>query len=64
MLVSFLFFNDDKFIGNFLQTILMSASANKLSISHEEAEEHAGLVMEALDPHNLNQGYLQVSISI
>ncbi|XP_031253692.1 respiratory burst oxidase homolog protein A-like [Pistacia vera] len=41
------------------QTILMSATANKLSVTHEEAEEHAGLVMEALDTHHHNQGYLQ-----
>ncbi|KAL5813375.1 hypothetical protein ACOSQ3_024135 [Xanthoceras sorbifolium] len=39
------------------QIIQLSASANKLTITHEEAEEHAGLVMEVLDTDN--RGYLE-----
>ncbi|TXG51598.1 hypothetical protein EZV62_024122 [Acer yangbiense] len=39
------------------QIVLLSASANKLTVSHEEAEEHAGLVMEVVDIDN--RGYLE-----
>ncbi|KAJ4713194.1 Respiratory burst oxidase [Melia azedarach] len=39
------------------QTILSSASANNLSVRHEEAEEQASLIMGMLD-HD-NRGYLQ-----
>ncbi|KAK4835067.1 hypothetical protein QYF36_004798 [Acer negundo] len=39
------------------QIVLLSASANKLTLSHEEAEEHAGLVMEVVDIDN--RGYLE-----
>ena len=41
-----------------LQIVLLNASANKLTVSHEEAEEHAGLVMEVVDIDN--RGYLEV----
>ena len=41
-----------------MQIVLLSASANKLTVSHEEAEEHAGLVMEVVDIDN--RGYLEV----
>lgn len=41
-----------------LQTIILSASTNKLSLTHEEAEDYAALVMEHLDIEN--QGYIEV----
>lgn len=41
-----------------LQSILLSASTNKLSLSHEEAEDYAALVMEEVDKEN--RGYIQV----
>nr|POE60062.1 respiratory burst oxidase like protein a [Quercus suber] len=41
------------------QTILLSASTNKLSLTHEEAECYATLVMEVLDTENL--GYIELS---
>lgn len=39
--------------------ILLSASTNKLSLTHEEAVEYAALIMEALDTEKL--GYIEVS---
>ena len=41
-----------------LQTILLSASTNKLSLTQEEAERYATLIMEVLDIENL--GYIEV----
>ena len=43
-----------------LQTILLSASTNKLSLTHEEAGDYAALVMELLDKEN--RGFIQVPI--
>ncbi|KAJ8752754.1 hypothetical protein K2173_007064 [Erythroxylum novogranatense] len=40
------------------QAILLMASTNKLSLSHEEAQEYAGLVMEILD--NEDRRYIQL----
>lgn len=42
------------------QTILLSASTNKLSVTHEEAEDYAALIMDLLD--NKNRGYIEVPI--
>ncbi|KAF9626661.1 hypothetical protein IFM89_038495 [Coptis chinensis] len=39
------------------QVILLSASANKLCITLEEAQEHAALIMEELDDEN--RGYIE-----
>jgi len=41
-----------------LQIILLSASANRLSRLKEQAEEYAALIMEELDPEGL--GYIEV----
>ncbi|KAH7528865.1 hypothetical protein FEM48_Zijuj05G0123200 [Ziziphus jujuba var. spinosa] len=41
------------------QSILLSASTNQLSLSHEEAEDYAALVMEEVDKEN--RGYIQLS---
>ncbi|CAL9031437.1 unnamed protein product [Prunus brigantina] len=41
------------------QTIILSASTNKLSLTHEEAEDYAALVMEHLDIEN--QGYIELN---
>ncbi|XP_077230452.1 respiratory burst oxidase homolog protein F-like [Tasmannia lanceolata] len=41
------------------QVILLSASANKLSMKQEEVEQHAALVMEELDWEN--RGYIELS---
>lgn len=41
------------------QTILLSAATNKLSLTHEEAEYYATLMMEALDTEN--RGYIELS---
>jgi hypothetical protein len=46
----------------FLQLIVLSASANKLSKLKEQAEEYASLIMEELDPEDL--GYIEVRISL
>ncbi|KAI4335910.1 hypothetical protein L6164_014506 [Bauhinia variegata] len=40
------------------QTILLSASTNTLSVTHEEAEDYAALIMELLD--NKNRGYIEI----
>lgn len=42
-----------------MQTILGSASANKLSMTHEEAQEYAASIMEFLDTGK--RGYLEVT---
>lgn len=42
------------------QTILLTASTNKLSVTHDEAENYASLIMESLDKKN--KGYLEVPI--
>ncbi|XP_027368818.1 respiratory burst oxidase homolog protein A-like [Abrus precatorius] len=39
------------------QTILLTASMNKLSVTHDEAEDYAALIMESLDKKN--KGYIQ-----
>ncbi|XP_061364958.1 respiratory burst oxidase homolog protein A-like [Gastrolobium bilobum] len=41
------------------QTILLTASTNKLSVTHEEAEDYAALFMESLD--DKNKGYIEIS---
>ncbi|PON69705.1 Respiratory burst oxidase [Trema orientale] len=41
------------------QTVLLSASTNKLSLTHEESEDYASLVMEVLDKEN--RGYIEIS---
>ncbi|GMN54279.1 hypothetical protein TIFTF001_023409 [Ficus carica] len=41
------------------ESILLSASTNKLSMSHEEAEDYASLVMEFLDKEK--RGYIEIS---
>ncbi|PON32644.1 Respiratory burst oxidase [Parasponia andersonii] len=41
------------------QTVLLSAATNKLSLTHEEAEDYASLVMEVLDKEN--RGYIGIS---
>ncbi|KAJ7978730.1 Respiratory burst oxidase [Quillaja saponaria] len=41
------------------QTIMLSASTNKLSLSHEEAEDFAALIMELLDKED--RGYIEIS---
>ncbi|WVZ13062.1 hypothetical protein V8G54_017592 [Vigna mungo] len=41
------------------QTILLTASTNKLSVTHDEAENYASLIMESLDKKN--KGYLEIS---
>lgn len=43
-----------------IQTILLTASTNKLSVTHDEAENYASLIMESLDKKN--KGYLEVPI--
>ncbi|XP_038879475.1 respiratory burst oxidase homolog protein A-like isoform X2 [Benincasa hispida] len=40
------------------QMIMLSASTNKLSVTHEEGEDYAALVMEELDEEK--QGYLEL----
>ncbi|KAM6593858.1 hypothetical protein CsatA_001561 [Cannabis sativa] len=40
------------------QTVLLSACTNKLSLTHEEAEDYASLVMEFLDIKN--RGYIEL----
>lgn len=40
------------------EIITMSASANKLSVIQDQAEEYARLIMEELDPSNL--GYIEI----
>lgn len=45
-----------------VQLIVLSASANKLSKLKEQAEEYAALIMEELDPENL--GYIEVNYNI
>lgn len=42
-----------------VQLIVLSASANKLSKLKEQAAEYAALIMEELDPENL--GYIEVN---
>lgn len=42
------------------QVILLSASTNKLSMSEEEAQEYAALIMEELDDEDL--GYIEVPL--
>jgi len=42
------------------QTILLTASTNKLSVTHDEAENYASLIMESLDKKN--KGYIEVPI--
>ncbi|RDX91801.1 Respiratory burst oxidase-like protein E, partial [Mucuna pruriens] len=42
------------------QTILLTASTNKLSVTHDEAEDYACLIMESLDKKN--KGYIEVPI--
>ncbi|KAK9278589.1 hypothetical protein L1049_028161 [Liquidambar formosana] len=39
------------------QVIMLSASTNKLSVTQEEAEQYADLIMEELDPND--QGYIE-----
>lgn len=46
-------------VMSWLQLIVLSASANKLSKLKEQAEEYAALIMEELDPENL--GYIEVN---
>lgn len=41
-----------------LQIITLSASTNKLSLTHEEAEDYAALVMKLLDTEN--RSYIEV----
>ncbi|KAL1334236.1 hypothetical protein HN51_063128 [Arachis hypogaea] len=41
------------------QTIVLAASTNKLSVTQEEAENSAALIMESLDLQN--KGYIQIS---
>ncbi|KAI4343958.1 hypothetical protein L6164_011244 [Bauhinia variegata] len=41
------------------QTILLSASTNKLSVTYEEAEDYAALIMELLD--NESRGYIEIT---
>ncbi|KHN48740.1 Respiratory burst oxidase like protein F [Glycine soja] len=41
------------------QTILLTASTNKLSVTHDEAEDYASLIMESLDKKN--KGYIEIS---
>ncbi|CAM6105786.1 unnamed protein product [Calypogeia fissa] len=41
------------------EVILLSASANKLSILQEQAEEYAALIMDELDRHH--KGYIELS---
>ncbi|KAK7330292.1 hypothetical protein VNO77_24482 [Canavalia gladiata] len=41
------------------QTILLTASTNKLSVTHDEAEDYAALIMESLDKKN--KGYIEIS---
>ncbi|KAF8389943.1 hypothetical protein HHK36_024462 [Tetracentron sinense] len=41
------------------QVILLSASTNKLSMTHEEAEGYAALIMEELDAEN--KGFIELS---
>lgn len=50
------------FFCHYIQLIVLSASANKLSKLKEQAEEYASLIMEELDPENL--GYIEVWIHI
>lgn len=44
------------------QIILLTACTNKLSVTHEEAEDYAALVMEVLDEEK--QGYVEVLLYI
>ncbi|XP_073226750.1 respiratory burst oxidase homolog protein A-like isoform X2 [Cicer arietinum] len=41
------------------QTILLTASINKLSVTRDEAEDYAALIMESVD--NKNKGYIEIS---
>nr|KYP56695.1 Respiratory burst oxidase isogeny protein F [Cajanus cajan] len=41
------------------QTILLTASTNKLSVTHDEAEDYASLIMESLDKKK--KGYIETS---
>ncbi|XP_024027378.1 respiratory burst oxidase homolog protein A [Morus notabilis] len=41
------------------ESVLLSASTNKLSLTHEEAEDYASLVMEFLDTEK--RGYIEIS---
>jgi respiratory burst oxidase len=41
-----------------MQTILLTASINKLSVTRDEAEDYAALIMESVD--NKNKGYIEV----
>ncbi|KAK7265862.1 hypothetical protein RJT34_33486 [Clitoria ternatea] len=41
------------------QTILLTASTNKLSVTHDEAEDYAALIMESVDKKN--KGYIEIS---
>lgn len=43
-----------------MQTILLTASINKLSVTRDEAEDYAALIMESVD--NKNKGYIEVII--
>lgn len=42
--------------------IMLTACTNKLSVTHEEGEDYAALVMEELDEEK--QGYLEVSLCV
>ncbi|XP_057416536.1 respiratory burst oxidase homolog protein A-like isoform X2 [Lotus japonicus] len=41
------------------QTILLTASINKLSVTRDEAEDYAALIMESIDTKN--KGYIEIS---
>jgi len=41
-----------------MQTILLTASINKLSVTRDEADDYAALIMESVD--NKNKGYIEV----
>lgn len=43
------------------QTIILSATTNKLFLTPEEAEDYAALVMELLDTEK--RGYIEVSFN-
>jgi hypothetical protein len=45
-----------------MQTILLTASINKLSVTRHEAEDYAALIMESVD--NKNKGYIEVLLYI
>jgi hypothetical protein len=45
-----------------MQTILLTASINKLSMTRDEAEDYAALIMESVD--NKNKGYIKVPLYI